>query len=202
MSDACLQALAFYMTAMGFTLNRDGWRFDPVPDEVIQCWCRGQVVPESEDLVYEVFVDEIEIVDGLYPTIFADILATCDGLKILHMRRMGLRLVPDWPLDCWPHLLKGHQEKRPVAKIKEMKFDYRSLLACAFGKPSDAFGELGELFDNGRHISRLPGPPYHFMSRVSKIDADMGAMKSGQTIEVEYDVPRSEWYFKQCHFAF
>jgi 3-hydroxymyristoyl/3-hydroxydecanoyl-(acyl carrier protein) dehydratase len=196
MSDACLQALSFYMTAMGYTLNRDGWRFDPVPNEVIQCRCRGQVIPESEDLIYEVFVEEIEIVDGLYPTIFADILATCDGLKILHMRHMGLRLVPDWPLDCWPHLLKGYEEKRTVAKIKEMQFDYRSLLACAFGKPSDAFGELGEGFDNGRHISRLPGPPYHFMSRVSMIDADMGAMKSGQTIEVEYDVPPSEWYFK------
>jgi 3-hydroxymyristoyl/3-hydroxydecanoyl-(acyl carrier protein) dehydratase len=196
MSDACLQALAFYMTAMGFTLNRDGWRFDPVPDEVIRCRCRGQVVPESEDLIYEVFVNKIEVVDGLYPTIFADILATCDGLKILHMQHMGLRLVPDWPLDCWPHLLKGYKEKRTVAKIKDLHFDYRSLLACAFGKPSDAFGELGESFDNGRHISRLPGPPYHFMSRVSKINADMGAMKSDQTIEVEYDVPRSEWYFK------
>jgi acyl transferase domain-containing protein/3-hydroxymyristoyl/3-hydroxydecanoyl-(acyl carrier protein) dehydratase len=196
MSDACLQALAFYMTAMGFTLNRDGWRFDPVPDEVIQCRCRGQVVPESEDLIYEVFVDEIEMVDGLYPTIFADILATCDGLKILHMRHMGLRLVPDWPLDCWPHLLKGHKENRTIANINDMHFGYHSLLACAFGKPSDAFGKLGELFDNGRHIARLPGPPYHFMSRVSRIDADMGAMKSGQTIEVEYDVPRSEWYFK------
>lgn len=196
MSDACLQTLAFYMTAMGFTLKRDGWRFDPVPNEVIQCKCRGQVTPESEDLIYEVFVEEIEIVDGLYPTIFADILATCDGLKILHMRHMGLRIVPDWPLDCWPHLLKGYEEKRPVAKIDDMQFDYRSLLACAFGKPSDAFGKLGKYFDTGRHISRLPGPPYHFMSRVSMIDAVMGAMKSGQTIEVEYDVPPSEWYFK------
>lgn len=196
MSDACIQALAFYMAAMGFTLKRDGWRFDPVPNEVIQCKCRGQVVPDSEELIYEVFVEEMEVVDGLYPTIYADILATCDGLKILHMRRMGLRLVPDWPLDCWPHLIAGHSEKRPVAKIEEMQFDYRSLLACAFGKPSEAFGALGRPFDGGRHISRLPGPPYHFMSRVSMIDADMGAMKSGQTIEVEYDVPPSEWYFE------
>lgn len=201
MSDACLQTLEFYLAAMGFTLKRDGWRFDPVPNEVIQCKCRGQVTPQSENLIYEVFVEEIEIVDGLYPTIYADILATCDGLKILHMRRMGLRLVPDWPLDCWPHLLKGHEEKRPVAQSNGMTFDYRSLLACAFGKPSDAFGELGRKFDNGRHISRLPGPPYHFMSRVSMIDADMGAMKSGQTIEVEYDVPPSEWYFKDNNSA-
>lgn len=196
MSDACVQALAFYMTGMGFTLKRDGWRFDPVPNEVIQCKCRGQVVPDSEELIYEVFVEEIEVVEGLYPTIYADILATCDGLKILHMRRMGLRLVPDWPLDCRPHLIGGHSEKRPVAKIEGMQFDYRSLLACAYGKPSDAFGALGKPFDGGRHISRLPGPPYHFMSRVSMIDADMGAMKSGQTIEVEYDVPPSEWYFE------
>ena len=197
MSDACLQALAFYMTAMGYTLERDGWRFDPVSNEIMNIKCRGQVTPESENLVYELFVEEIEIVDGLYPTIYADILATCDGLKMLHIRRMGLRLVPDWPLDCWPHLLAGYEEKRPVAKIGDMEFGYKSLMACAFGKPSDAFGPPGEIFDTGRHIARLPGPPYHFMTRVSMINATPGAMKTNETIEVEYDIPADAWYFDE-----
>ncbi|MCP4682582.1 MAG: beta-ketoacyl synthase, partial [Desulfobacterales bacterium] len=53
MSDACMQTLAFYLAAMGFTIKRDGWRFDPVPDEVYQAKCRAQITPESKDLVYE-----------------------------------------------------------------------------------------------------------------------------------------------------
>jgi acyl transferase domain-containing protein/3-hydroxymyristoyl/3-hydroxydecanoyl-(acyl carrier protein) dehydratase/1-acyl-sn-glycerol-3-phosphate acyltransferase len=195
MSDACLQAMSFYLTAMGYTLNKDGWRFEPVPEEIYHIKCRGQVTPDSKRLSYEVFVEEI--IDGPYPTIYADILGVCDGLKILHIRRMGLRLVPEWPLDCWPHLLEGHVEKRPVARVGDMEFGYKSMLACAFGRPSDAFGELGRPFDGGRHISRLPGPPYHFMTRVSRIEAEMGAMNKGETIEVEYDIPPDEWYFEE-----
>jgi 3-hydroxymyristoyl/3-hydroxydecanoyl-(acyl carrier protein) dehydratase len=140
MSDACLQAMSFYLAAMGYTLNKDGWRFEPVPEEVYHIKCRGQVTPESNQLTYEVFVEEI--IDGPYPTIYADILGTCDGLKILHIRRMGLRLVPDWPLDCWPHLLEGYEEKGTVASVGDMQFGYKSMLACAFGRPSDAFGAL------------------------------------------------------------
>ncbi len=193
MSDACLQALSFYLTAMGYTLEKDGWRFDPVPDEIYHIKCRGQVTPKSQKLIYEVFVEEL--IDGPCPTIYGDILGTCDGLKILHIRRMGLRLVPDYPLDCWPHLLENHVEKHPVARIGDMEFGYKSLLACAFGKPSDAFGELGKPFDGPRHIARLPGPPYHFMSRVTSINATMGAMKTNETIEVDYDIPADAWYF-------
>ena len=195
MSDACLQAMAFYLTAMGYTLDKDGWRFDPVPDETYHILCRGQVTPKSKRLIYEVFVEEV--IDGPCPTIYADILGTCDGLKMLHIRRIGLRLVPDWPLDCWPHLLEGHVEKKPVARVGDMEFGYKSLLACAFGRPSDAFGEMGRAFDGPRHISRLPGPPYHFMTRVTKIEAGMGAMKTGESIEVEYDVPPGAWYFDE-----
>jgi len=195
MSDACLQTMAFYMTAMGYTLDKDGWRFDPVPDEIYHILCRGQVTPKSRTLIYETFIEEV--IDGPCPTIYADILGTCDGLKMLHIRRMGLRLVPDWPLDCWPHLLDGHVEKKPVARVGDTEFGYKSLLACAFGRPSDAFGELGRIFDGPRHISRLPGPPYHFMTRVTKIEAEMGAMKTGEAIEAEYDVPPGAWYFDE-----
>ncbi|MGB9499307.1 MAG: beta-ketoacyl synthase N-terminal-like domain-containing protein [Dissulfuribacterales bacterium] len=195
MSDACLQAIAFYMTAMGHTLKRDGWRFDPAPDEIYHIKCRGQVTPKSQKLIYELFVEEI--VDGPCPTIYGDILGTCDGLKILHIRRMGLRLVPDYPLDCWPHLLEGHVEKNAVARIGDMEFGYKSLLAGALGKPSDAFGKFGKPFDGLRHIARLPGPPYHFMSRVISIDATMGGMKTNETIEVDYDIPESTWYFDE-----
>ncbi len=195
MSDACLQAMALYMTAMGYTLDKDGWRFEPVPEQIYHIQCRGQVIPDSRQLNYEVFVEEI--IGSPYPTVYADILGTCDGLKILHIRRMGLRLVPGWPLDCRPELLEGYVERRPVAGAGGVQFGYKAMLACAIGRPSDAFGELGRPFDSGRHIPRLPAPPYHFMTRISRIEAAMGTIRSNETIEAEYDIPADAWYFDE-----
>jgi acyl transferase domain-containing protein/3-hydroxymyristoyl/3-hydroxydecanoyl-(acyl carrier protein) dehydratase len=214
MCEGCLQAMAFYMAAMGCTVDRDGWLFDPVPDETYKLQCRGQVIPSSKRLTYEVFVEEF--VAGPIPTLFADILGTCDGLKIFHGRRMGLRLIPDWPMtsmdlseidaapedaapddDVPPTARRALVPERPVAEQDGFRFDYRSLLACAWGRPSEAFGAMAQVFDGTRHIARLPGPPYHFMSRVTRVDGEMGSMKPGASIELEYDIPPDAWYFRE-----
>ncbi|WP_437648435.1 beta-ketoacyl synthase N-terminal-like domain-containing protein [Sorangium sp. So ce362] len=215
MFEGCLQALAFAMAAMGFTVDADGFRFEPVPEIPYLLRCRGQVVPTSRQLTYEVFIEEVH--DGPHPTVFADFLCTVDGLKAFHARRVGLRLSPDWPLSSSPELLDGHVEPKPVARVPGSKlgapppdgagsddahaggfpFDYRSLLSCAWGRPSDAFGPLYRRFDEGRHVARLPGPPYHFMSRVLSVSSPMAAMKAGAKVEVEYDVPEDAWYFDE-----
>src|SRR5690606_20959980 len=116
--------------------------------------CRGQVLPTSKKLVCDIFVEEVH--DGPIPMIFADLLGTVDGQKAFHARRVGLRLVPDWPLDAWQHLLRDHVETKPVASAGDFSFDYKSLMACAWGKPSDAFGEMYSVFDGVRRVARLP----------------------------------------------
>jgi len=50
-------------------------------------------------------------------------------------------------------------------------------------------------FDWTRRIARLPGPPYHLMTRVTRLDAEIATMKAGGTVEIEYDVPPDAWYF-------
>jgi acyl transferase domain-containing protein/3-hydroxymyristoyl/3-hydroxydecanoyl-(acyl carrier protein) dehydratase len=198
MFEACLHAMAFYLTSMGCTLARDGWRFEPVPDETYALKCRGQATPASKELVYEVFV--IELVAEPFPTLYADILCTVDGRKAFHGQRIGLRLVPDWPLESTRgHVdaMSNYLEPRPVANVDGFSYGYASLLACAWGRPSSAFGEMYRLFDGPRRVARLPGPPYHVMSRVCRIDAPRGAMQQGSTIESEYDVPPDAWYFEQ-----
>src|SRR4029077_18830763 len=59
MFEGCLQAMSIYLTALGFTLERDGGRFGPVPDHNYALRCRGQALPSSKEVIYEVFVDEI-----------------------------------------------------------------------------------------------------------------------------------------------
>ncbi len=100
MFDGCLQAMAFYLSALGVTVDRDGWRFEPVMGEPFDLKCRGQVTPTSRKLTYEIFVEEFSA--GPIPTLYADLLCTVDGLGAFHARRVGLQLVPDWPLTSRP----------------------------------------------------------------------------------------------------
>jgi hypothetical protein len=59
--------------------------------------------------------------------------------------------------------------RAPVATSPEgFPFDYASLLACAWGRPTNAFGPLYSPFDSARRVARLPGPPYHFLSRITR----------------------------------
>ncbi|MEQ1567194.1 MAG: 1-acyl-sn-glycerol-3-phosphate acyltransferase [Myxococcota bacterium] len=195
MFEACLQALGFYLTALGYTIRKDGWTFEPVPDLAYDLKCRGQVIPGDKDLVYEVFVEEVH--DGPWPTAYADFLCTIDGLKAFHARRVGLRLRPDWPITSRAEL-QDLRDPVPVARTPDgFAFGYASLLACAWGKPSDAFGSMYRPFDEGKHCARLPGPPYHFMSRITRVAGAIGKMEVGTSIDLQYDIPAEEWYFSE-----
>ncbi|RME27018.1 MAG: 3-hydroxyacyl-[acyl-carrier-protein] dehydratase FabA, partial [Deltaproteobacteria bacterium] len=209
MFEGCLQAMSFYLAAMGVTVHRDGWRFQPVIGEPFDLRCRGQAIPGNRELVYEVFVEEF--VAGPVPTLYADLLCTIDGLKAFHARRVGLQLVPDWPITSMPELwddpvppgAPADHASRPVASLDGFAFDYRSLLACAWGRPSDAFGPMYARFDGHRRVARLPGPPYHFMSRVTRIDGPRpvtevgGRLVPGAEVELEFDVDPGAWYFHE-----
>ncbi len=195
MLEGGLQVMAFYLAGLGHTLQRDGWRFQPQPETPFALQCRGQATPTSKKLVYELFVEEV--VGGPEPTLFADLLCTVDGLKAFHARRLALQLVPDWPLEALPKLLEGIHEPGPVATVNGFKFGYASLLACAWGRPSHAFGPMYEVFDGPRRVARLPGPPYHFMNRVVKLEGEIGVMRAGASIELEYDIPTDAWYFEE-----
>jgi acyl transferase domain-containing protein/3-hydroxymyristoyl/3-hydroxydecanoyl-(acyl carrier protein) dehydratase/1-acyl-sn-glycerol-3-phosphate acyltransferase len=196
MFEGCLQAMAFYLAALGYSVARDGWRFEPVQGEPFALSCRGQVTPRSRLLRYEVFVEEV--IAGPIPTLYADLLCTVDGLKAFHARRVGLRLVPAWPLDEGHPLLDDWAgEARPVARAGDFNFDYPSMLACAQGRPTTAFGPIYARFDGVESVARLPNPPYHFISRAVRVAGEIGIMRPGVSVEVEYDIPPDAWYFAE-----
>ncbi len=182
MYEATMQTMAIYMTALGMTLDCDGWRFEPVPFETYKLRCRGQVTPQSREVVYEVFVREV--IAGPEPTLFADLLCTVDGLPAFHCERMGLTLSPGWPMAPGANELEGYVEPKPVAEVNGFRYDYQAMLASAIAKPSMAFGPLFEKFDSPRKAARLPGPPYHFMSRVTELVGETGVMKAGAEVVV------------------
>ncbi|HKT00455.1 MAG TPA: beta-ketoacyl synthase N-terminal-like domain-containing protein, partial [Rugosimonospora sp.] len=180
MFEGGLQAMAFYLAACGYTIERDGWRFEPVPDRPVRLRCRGQVTPDSRRIVYEVFVRRVSV--DPFPTLYADVLGTVDGVRAFHAENAGLRLVPDWP---W------HADG-------DTREDHAALLACAWGPLARAMGSPYQRFDEtGRRAPRLPGPPYHMMSRIVAVDGERGAMRTGAAVTADYDVPADAWYFAQ-----
>ncbi len=212
MSEGCFQAVSFFLAACGFTIGRDGWRFEPVPGRPARMRCRGQVVPDNRRLTYEVHVSSVTA--GPMPTVVADVLVTVDGVKALHIADCAVRLVPDWPLDHWRQLgqpavqrtaeavplpllggLVGHVDTKPVAEIDGLHLGYASLLACAWGRSPDGLGPMAARFVGPRRAPRLPGPPYHFMTRITAVGGPYQGMAIGSTVDAEYDVPGEAWYF-------
>jgi 3-hydroxymyristoyl/3-hydroxydecanoyl-(acyl carrier protein) dehydratase len=190
-----VQLISFYLAALGFTIERDGWRFEPVKELTTNMRCRGQCSPTSKEVVYEIFVDEV--IAGPHPTVIVDLLASVDGLKAFHAHRLGVELVPDWPLSRYPAELSKDKSTQTVAKIGDLKLDYHALLSAAWGQPTHAFGEFYGRYDAGERVARLPGPPYHFMTRILELNGEPGAMRAGINLEAEYDVPPDAWYFSE-----
>jgi 3-hydroxymyristoyl/3-hydroxydecanoyl-(acyl carrier protein) dehydratase len=87
------------------------------------------------------------------------------------------------------------RDTKPCAVVDGFRFDQRSLLATAIGRPSEAFGPIYARFDGPQRVARLPGPPYLFMSRIVRVEGPIGVMKAGAKVVAEYDVPADAWYF-------
>jgi 3-oxoacyl-(acyl-carrier-protein) synthase/3-hydroxymyristoyl/3-hydroxydecanoyl-(acyl carrier protein) dehydratase/1-acyl-sn-glycerol-3-phosphate acyltransferase len=195
MFEGCLQTMAFYLAAFGYTISRDGWRFEPVPERPYLLRCRGQVTPEASELIYEVFVREVH--SGPEPMLVADLLCSVDGLKAFHCRHMALKLRPDVPFGAM-EMAALAPDPEPVHSHNGFQFGLASLLACANGDPVAAFGDLYGSLPPSRRVPRLPAPPYHFISRISSISAAPGGMAAGVTVETAYDLPQDAWYL-QAH---
>jgi acyl transferase domain-containing protein/3-hydroxymyristoyl/3-hydroxydecanoyl-(acyl carrier protein) dehydratase/1-acyl-sn-glycerol-3-phosphate acyltransferase len=196
MAEACQQALGFYLAALGFTLERDGWRFEPVTEEQCSLRCRAQVTPSARRLVYEVFIEELTA-DPL-PTVFADILVSVDGVKALHAKRMGVRMVPDWPLEGRLQVAEADRlDLRPAAGLGGFRYDRESTLQSALGRPSKAFGPHFKNYDGPLRMARLPAPPFNFVSRLSRVQEPPDGRRNGILIETEYDLRETDWFLQE-----
>ncbi len=194
MLEGAVQAMEFFLTALGCTLRRDGWRFQAAPDRTMQMRCRGQCVPTSRELVYEVYVEEF--IDGPAPQLRASVMASVDGRKAFLCQGLTVELVQDWPLD---EMLRTGEitVTQPGVGFDHhgFAFDHRSLLACALGRPSEGFGPQFRVADRPLLLPRLPRPPYHFMTRVVACAGTMGQPAAGMAVESEFDFSTRDWFF-------
>ncbi len=200
MVESCIEAMSFYLAALGHTTRADGWRFQPLPHNPVELKCRGEINPRTERVAYELYVEEVW--NGPHPTVICDVLGFVDGKPAFHAHRIGVELVPGWPLTTMPELSEravGSTGADLVVATDAdgFPFDWKAMISCAWGKPSDAFGSMYADFDETRRSPRLPGEPYHFISRVTHIVGDLDDCKAGMEIVCEYDIPDDAWYFDE-----
>jgi 3-hydroxymyristoyl/3-hydroxydecanoyl-(acyl carrier protein) dehydratase len=71
------------------------------------------------------------------------------------------------------------------------------VLALCWGRAQDAFGERVAVYDGATRWPRLPAPPFLFLSRITRIEAEMCKAQPGSWMESAYDIPDAAWYFRE-----
>jgi acyl transferase domain-containing protein/3-hydroxymyristoyl/3-hydroxydecanoyl-(acyl carrier protein) dehydratase len=195
MYECCLHTLRIYLMRMGWVASQNpAIVFEPVPGVASRLKCRGQVIDSTKIVTYEVTIKEL----GYRPEPYAlaDALMLADGRPIVEITNMSVRLAGVNRDDLRRLWAKPDPQALPTSPpSRTILYDRQSILAFAVGKPSEAFGEAYRVFDLGRFIARLPGPPYMFMDRVTMVNGEPWKMAAGTETEIEYDIPADAWYF-------
>ena len=189
MYECCLHTLRIFLSRMGWIGEEGQVHCQPVPGVSSKLKCRGQVIESTQKVTYEVSLKEVGFRPE--PYVIVDALMFADGKPVVEITDMSLRMTG---LDraelerIWAR--SRHVQPRPAV------YDSSKILAYSNGKPSDAFGEPYRIFDEGRKIARLPGPPYQFLDRVVEVSGEPWKMVAGPRVLAEYAVPPDAWYFE------
>ena len=206
MYECCLHTLRIYLMRMGWVAEQDEAAWEPIPGIASRLKCRGQVIASTKTAAYEVSIKEL----GFRPEPYAiaDAIMYADGKAIVEITEMTLQLTrmteeklqTPWKPRVRPAEFRSDErsalDNSPRTTHHSPIFDHDRILGFAIGKPSYAFGERYRVFDESRFIARLPGPPYQFLDRITKIEALPWKMKAGGIVESQYDVPPDAWYFE------
>lgn len=195
MYECCMHTLRIYLLRMGWVGEEGRTWCEPVPGVDSGLKCRGQVTEKTKTVTYQVSIKEL----GYRPEPYAivDALMFADGKAIVEIPNMSVRLAGLNRADLermWGAVAPSGPLERPR---KRVLYDSDRILAFAIGKPSEAFGPPYEIFDQGRKIARLPGPPFQFIDRITDVSGEPWRLVAGATVEAEYDVPPDAWYFRE-----
>ncbi len=92
MYECCLHTLRVYLLRLGWVGEADAVVYEPMPGISSQLKCRGQVLPGTRRVKYEISIREIGYLDDGTPYVLADALMYADGRAIVQIGNMSLRL--------------------------------------------------------------------------------------------------------------
>ncbi|MGE4632333.1 MAG: beta-ketoacyl synthase N-terminal-like domain-containing protein [Planctomycetota bacterium] len=214
MYECCLHTLRTLLSAWGWIGEEGDVIPMPVPGVAGRLRCRGQVLPTTGRVTYEVEVKEIGFRPE--PYVITDAVMLADGRPIVEMQGMSLRLsgLDEQKIDkLWRSrpqvndLATREPDKIPwkapggggdsprIASVEPTLYDHDQILEFSVGRPSLAFGNRYLPFDNDRFIARLPGPPYCFLDRIIDVKGVPWEVTPGAACTAEYFSDPDSWYF-------
>ncbi len=203
MYECCAHTLRVLLLRLGWVTDNRSVSYEPLHEVECRLKCRGPVTPQTRHVHYAVEIKSI----GYHPEpyVIADAHMTADDHYIVFFKNMSLQMsgITGDAIDKFWRQRKTHSpnlppeaRSQPEAGSLAPLFSREHILAFAIGRPSQAFGQPYEIFDEKRKIARLPGPPYCFMDRVVAIAHDPWVLAPGGWVEAQYDVPAQAWYFE------
>lgn len=203
MYECCMHTLRILLLRRGWVAETGRATWEPLPGVDSRLRCRGQVLESTQVVTYEVAIRQLGY--GPEPFAIADALMYADGKPIVEIGDMSVRLAGTgreelealWRISTAPHpspLPEGEVEDGDGTR-KPAIYTKQQILAYSNGNPSEGFGEPYRVFDSGRRIARLPGPPFQFMDRITAVQGEPWRMVAGPWAEAQYDIPSDAWYF-------
>ena len=180
MYECCAHTLKIFMQRIGWVTQKPDVCYEPVIGQESRLKCRGPVTPDTQKVIYEIHIKHAGY--NPEPYVIADAFMYADGRLIVYFEDISMKIT--------------NLFKHDIQAVWKTKFDRNHILTFATGKPSKAFGSPYKIFDKDRFIARLPGPPYSFISRITKIEPEQWVLKTGGWVEAEYDIDPDDWYFK------
>ncbi|RYZ71877.1 MAG: hypothetical protein EOP09_04015 [Proteobacteria bacterium] len=185
MFECCLHTLRVFLMRAGWIGEADSQSLVPKPGVWSGLKCRGQVLPTTKKVTYEIEIKEIGYGPDAY--VICDALMYADGKPIVDITDMSLTIV-DHTKHTFDSLWGRPAEPEPA-------FTYNDILAFSNGNPSDCFGEVYKVFDKQRKIARLPRPPFQFLDSVEWVDGPYMAQNVGTRLVAHYENPEDAWYW-------
>jgi len=198
MYECCAHTLRVLLMRLGWVTDHPDVAYEPVQNVECRLKCRGPVTPHTSHVHYAVEIKEI----GYHPEpyVIADAHMYADDQYIVFFKDMSMQMTglrEQDILSFWQQHRNAPATAAPASAPKAAPplFTREQILAFAVGKPSEAFGQPYEIFDQQRRIARLPGPPYCFIDRVTRIEPQPWVLAPGGWVEAQCDVPADAWYF-------
>ena len=199
MYESCMQSLRVFLLRMGWVADASTSAFEPVLEVQSQLRCRGQVTPGVKKALYDISIKELGY--NPEPYAIADALMFADGNRIVQVLNMSIRLTGasrESIEALWQNRVQ-HHAATPVPQASEILpaiYSGQQILEYAIGKPSLCFGEKFVPFDEQRFLARLPNPPYLFVDRITAVNAEFLKIKTGGTVQGQFDISPDHWFFK------
>lgn len=200
MYECCAHTLRVLLMRIGWVTENPDVCYEPVQAVPCRLKCRGPVTPNTRHVHYVVEIKQIGYrpepfviadahmyADNHYIVFFKDMSMQMTGLDKRQIERFwhGRASTASAPSDPGP---ATREDAEPL-------HSKRQILEFAIGRPSKAFGEPYAVFDSQRKIARLPGPPYCFMDRVTRIEPKPWVLEPGGWVEAHYDLRSDAWFF-------